>query len=146
MESIVYQLFLVLCRPNELNFTQLIAVTFTTVRPAARISQQGGQKSQGATFFKYNIECMQQPHEKSSLRHVNFIPIYLDPERYKIRAPNRPSTVICSFATWAREETRNNIFCKSLKLLSPSRLFSRFTFAPACSFISHKLQQFPTFL
>jgi len=33
MEKIVYQLFLVLCRPNELNFTQLIAVTFTTVTP-----------------------------------------------------------------------------------------------------------------
>jgi len=45
----VYQLFLVLYRPNELTFTQLIAVTFTTptVRPVVRISQQGCQKSQG---------------------------------------------------------------------------------------------------
>jgi len=40
MENIVHQLFSVLCCPNELNFTQLIVVTFTTVRPVARISQQ----------------------------------------------------------------------------------------------------------
>jgi len=38
MENIVYRLFLVLCRSNELHFTQLIAVTFTTVRLVARIS------------------------------------------------------------------------------------------------------------
>jgi len=30
-------LFLVLCRPNELNFTQLIAVTFTTVNSRSTI-------------------------------------------------------------------------------------------------------------
>ena len=66
MENIAYQLFLVLCRPNELKFTQLIAVTFTTVRPVARISQQGGQKSQGGHICKYNIECMQQPPRKKS--------------------------------------------------------------------------------
>jgi len=36
-----YQLFSVLCRPNELNFTQLIAVAFTTVRPITRNSQRG---------------------------------------------------------------------------------------------------------
>jgi len=70
-----------LTRPNELNFTQLIAVTFATVRPVARISQLGSQKSQGGTFLKYNIECMQQPLRKKSLRHVNFIHTYLDPER-----------------------------------------------------------------
>jgi len=55
MENIVYQLFLVLCRPNELNFTQLIAATFTTVSPVARISQQGGKELQGAAHFKNTI-------------------------------------------------------------------------------------------
>jgi len=31
-------------------------------RPVARISQQGAPKTtRGATFFKYNIGCMQQP-------------------------------------------------------------------------------------
>jgi len=64
MENIVYQLFLVLCRPNELNFTQLIAVTFTTLSPVSRILQQGGQNHKGGKFFKYNIECMQQPPRK----------------------------------------------------------------------------------
>jgi len=44
MENIVFQLFLFLCRPNELNFTQLIAAPFATVRPVGRISQQGGGK------------------------------------------------------------------------------------------------------
>jgi len=48
----------------------------------------------------------------------------------QIWTPNRSSTAICSFATWAREETRNSLFFKSLKLLSPSRLSSRFTFSP----------------
>ena len=43
--------------------------------------------------------------------------------------PNRPGTVIWWFATWTREETRNGIICKSLKLLSPCTLSSRFTFA-----------------
>jgi len=71
MENVVYQLFLVLCRPKELNFTQLIAVTFTTVRPVTRILQQGGGNHKGGTFlnttwnvcFKYNIECKQTPQK-----------------------------------------------------------------------------------
>jgi len=146
MKSIVYQLFLVLCRPNELNFTQLIAVTFTTVRPQPRFRSREAKSHKGAHFLNTILNVCSNPHKKSRLRHVNFINNYLDPESYKIWTPNRPSTVICSFATWAREETRNSIFCKSLKLLSPCRLFSRFTFAPACSLMSHKLQQFPTFL
>jgi len=58
----------------------------------------------------------------------------------QIWTPNRPSAVICFFATWTRKDTRNSIFCKSLKLLSPGRLFLRFTFAPASSFMSHKPQ------
>jgi len=53
----------------------------------------------------------------------------------QIWTPNRPSTVICSFATWAREDTRNCLFCKSLKLLPPYRLSSRFTFAPRLLFL-----------
>jgi len=46
----------------------------------------------------------------------------------QIWRPNRPSTVIWWFATWTREETKNGIICKSLKLLSPCTLSSRFTF------------------
>ena len=67
MENTVHQLFLVLCRPNKLNFTEMIAVTFTTVRPVARISQQGAKNHKGGgTFFKYGIDCMhQQPRKKS---------------------------------------------------------------------------------
>ena len=54
--------------PNELNFTQLISVTFTTVRHVARMLQQGGAKiTMGDIFFEYNIECMQQPPRKKSL-------------------------------------------------------------------------------
>jgi len=52
----------------------------------------------------------------------------------QIRTPNRSSTVNCSFATWAREETRNSLLCKSLKLLSSCRLSWRFTFAPRLLF------------
>jgi len=65
MENIVYQLLFILCLPDELNFTQLIVVTFTTVWPVARSSQQGGCKNhKGGTFLKYDIECMQQPQRK----------------------------------------------------------------------------------
>jgi len=67
MENIVYQLFLVLCRPNELNFTQLIVVTFTTVRPVARISQLGGCKNHevGAHFLNTILNVRSNRHEKS---------------------------------------------------------------------------------
>ena len=67
MENIVYQLFLVLRHPNELNFTELMAVTFNTVRPVARISQQGTKNHNGEHIFKYNIDCMQQQPRKMSL-------------------------------------------------------------------------------
>ena len=63
----------------------------------------------------------------------------------QIWMPKRPSNVICSIAIWAREETRNSIFCKSTKLLSSCKLFSHFTFAPAFSFMSHKLQHISRF-
>ena len=65
--NIAHQLLLVFCRPNQLHFTQLIAVTFTTVWPVDRTSQQGVKNHKGGTFFKYNIECMQQPLRKKSL-------------------------------------------------------------------------------
>jgi len=51
---------------------------------------------------------------KSRLRHVNVIQIYLDPQSYTDMNGEPPSAVICFFATWARENTRNSIFCKSL--------------------------------
>jgi len=51
MESIVYHLFLVLCRPNELNFTQLIPVTFTTVRPSQGFRSRGGPKITRGNIF-----------------------------------------------------------------------------------------------
>ena len=44
------------------------------------------------------------------------------------------STVVWCFATWARKQTRNSIFCKPLKLLSPCGLSSLFTFAPRLLF------------
>jgi len=80
MENIVYQLFLVLCRPNELNFTQVIAVTVTTVIPVARIWQQGAKNHKGAHFLNTILTVCSKGQEKSRLRHVNFI--YLDPESY----------------------------------------------------------------
>jgi len=52
MENIVYILFLVLRRPNELNFTQLIAVTFATVRPVARIFSVGETKISWMNIFQ----------------------------------------------------------------------------------------------
>jgi len=83
MENIVYQLFLVLCRPNELNFTQLIVVTFTAVRPVARISQQRGQKiTRGQHFLNTILNVCSNRHEKSRLWHLNFIHIYLELESY----------------------------------------------------------------
>jgi len=51
IENIVYQLLFVLCRPNEINFTQLIAVTFATVRPVARISQRGAKNYKREAHF-----------------------------------------------------------------------------------------------
>ena len=75
-ENIVYQLFLVLCRLKELNFTQLIAITFTTVRTVARISQQGGAKNHKVgTFLNTILDVCSNRQEKSRLRHVNFIHI-----------------------------------------------------------------------
>jgi len=60
MENTVYQVFLVLCRPNQLNFTQLIAVTFTTVRQVARISQQG-ENHKGEEHFNYQLQLCTGP-------------------------------------------------------------------------------------
>ena len=44
----------------------MLSLTFSVLgdlpcRSVARISQQGGQKPQGGTFFRNNIGCMQQP-------------------------------------------------------------------------------------
>jgi len=50
--------------------------------------------------------------------------------RLQIWTPNVLSTVIWCCAILTREETKNSIFCKPLKLLSPCILFSLFTFAP----------------
>ena len=64
---------------------------------------------------------------------VKFIHIYLFLATQKviqIWTPHLLNTVIWCFATWTRAETRNNIFCKQLKLLSACRLSSLFTFAP----------------
>ena len=80
------------------------------------------------TFLNKVLNVCSNRHEECCLPHVNFIHIYLDPVIHKWM-PNRPSTVICFFETSTRQETRNGIFWKSLKLLSPCRLFSRFTFA-----------------
>ena len=41
---------------------------------------------------------------------------------------------------------RDSLFFKSLKLLSPCRLYSRFTFAPRLFFILHELQHIRRFV
>ena len=100
----------------------------------------GDEKSQGETFFRYNIECMRQPQRKKSLaicKLCSHLPRPRKLYRYERRIGRAPSFAL---ATWTREETRNSIFCKSLKFLSACRLFSRFSFAPSSSFMPHKLQ------
>ena len=139
-------IFLVLCRTNELNFTQLIAVTFTTFRPVARISQQGSQKSQGGSMFKTQYWMYAATATKKvACGMVTLFTFTSTQKVVQIWMPKRPSNVICSIAIWAREETRNSIFCKSTKLLSSCKVFSHFTFAPAFSFMSHKLQHISRF-
>jgi len=65
MENIVYQLFLVLCRPNGLNFTQLIVTMLRHSGSSPGFRRRGGGKNhKGGTFFKYNIERTQQPPRK----------------------------------------------------------------------------------
>ena len=128
-----------LIRPKELNVTQLIAVTFATVTLSPGFRSRWPKITRGGTFFKYNIDCMQKrPRKKVACdMETSFTSTQ---KGIQIWTPNWPSTVISSFGTWAREETRKSIFCKSSKLLSPCRLLSRFTFAPTSSFMSHKLQ------
>jgi len=74
-----------LSSPNELNFTQLFEVTFTAVRPVARISQQGRIYKGGEHFLNTILYVCSNRHEKSRFRHVNFIHIYLDQESYTDR-------------------------------------------------------------
>jgi len=83
--------------------------------PSPGFRNKKGQNHKGPKFFKYNIGCMQQPPLWKSLAicklhsHLNSTQKVI-----QIWTPNRPSTVICYFATWAKEETRNSISCKSL--------------------------------
>ena len=78
---------------------------------------------------------MQQPPRKKSLVICKLYSYWTRPQEVIQKwTPNLLSTVNWCFATWAREETRNSIFCKPLKQLSPCRLFSLFTFAPRPAF------------
>jgi len=42
------------------------------VKTAARISQQGGQNTRWATFFKYIIGCMQKPGAEHEMEDTYF--------------------------------------------------------------------------
>jgi len=48
---------------------------------------------------------------KSRLRHVNLFHIYLDPESYTDMSAESAENRHLLFVTWAREDTRNSIFC-----------------------------------
>jgi len=66
----------------------------------------------GATQFQYSIDCLQQPPRKKSLTICKHNSLCNSTQKViQIRTPKRPSTVICSFATLAWEETRNSLFC-----------------------------------
>jgi len=70
---------------------------------------------------------MQQLPQKSRAKRTNFIRIYLDPESYRNerRTARAPSFAFLQLAEGKRQEIA--YFCKSVKLLFPCRLFSRFT-------------------
>ena len=93
------------------------------------MAARGPKITRGEQIFKYNFGCMQQPPWKKSLAICKLYSHLIRPRKF-YRTRNRLSTVTWCFASSAREETRNSIFCKSLKLLSPCRLSSLFTFAP----------------
>ena len=99
-------------------------------RAVARMSQQGGPKiTRGGHIFKYNIRCMQQPPRKKSLATCKLYSHLTRPRklyRYERRTCWAPSFDVI----WQR----SSIFCKPLKLLSPCRLSSIFTFAPRLLF------------
>jgi len=93
-------------------------------------SRGRGQKSQGRHIFKYNIGCMQQPPRKKSLAICKLYSHLTRPRNlYRYERRTGCATSFDVIAAWAREETRNTIFSKLLKLLSPRRLSSLFTFA-----------------
>jgi len=98
---------------------------------------RGAKNHKEGHIFKYKIGCMQQPPQNKSLvtcKHQKYFTFNSTQKVIQVWTPKRPNTVICSFATWAREETTNSLSCKSLKPLSLCRLSSRFTFAPRSSF------------
>jgi len=101
-------------------------------RAVARMSQQGGQKSQKGTHFL--IQCwMYADTATKKVACAMLILFILNATQKVIQTwtPNLLSTVNWCCAIWAREETRNSVLklCKPLKLLSPCKLFSLFTFA-----------------
>ena len=137
MENIVYQFFIILCHPNEQNFTQLIAVTFTTLRPFARISQQGVKNHKGTHLLNAILNVCSNQHEKSRLRHVNFIRIQTRPRklyRYECQTSQAPPFVLLQLGQGKRQEiayfaNRWNFYlfvdCSRVSPLSPRPLSYR---------------------
>jgi len=101
MENIVYQLFLVLCRPtNRSNFyySQARRQDFAAGRP---------RFTRGDTFLKYNIECMQQPPRKNSLATCKLYSHLPRPRRlyrYECRAGRGPSFALLKLGQGKRQE------------------------------------------
>jgi len=107
MENIVYQLFFVLCRPNELNFTQLIAVTFFTVRPVDRISRQRRKKSQGGNIFKIQYWMYAATATKkvaATCKLYSHLPRPRKSYRHERRTGRAPSFALLQFGQGKREE------------------------------------------
>jgi len=104
------------------------------VRAVARMAQQGGKSHNGGGhIFKYNVGCVQQLPRRKSFAICKFYSHLTRPTnlyRYKRRACWAKSFDVLQL----REETRNSLFCKALKLLSPCWLSSLSTFAPRLLF------------
>ena len=93
------------------------------------------QKSQGgAQFLNTMLNVCSNRHEKSlaTCKLYLHLPRPRNLYRYERRTGRAPSFAF--FATWARDDTRNSIFCKSLKLVSPCRFVLAFHLCPRLLF------------
>jgi len=94
----------------------------------------GAENHKGSTFLKHNIGCMQQPLRKKSLATCKLYSHLTRPKSCTDMNAEPAERRHLLFCILGKRRDRKCIFCKSLKLLSPCRLFSRFTFAPRLLF------------
>jgi len=99
-------------------------------RTVARMSQQGDKNHKGWHILMQCCLYAATAMKKVVCDMLTLFILNTTQKVIQVWIPNVLSTVIWCFATWARKEIRNSIFWKLLKLLSPCRLFSLFTFAP----------------